>query len=175
MKRRADWPERLAAFLESRHETEKTWGYNDCGMFYADAILAMTGTDVGWELRGEYRSGREALRTLVKYFRKRGLPMPAWQHQPDSLLGEIAEHFARVYGFESIELALAQRGDAVLLDVSELLNGPSAPVGRSGQITDEVIWTRALGIMGMNGLPVTVGMAGIVELPAEWIVKAWRI
>jgi len=175
MKRREDWPERLAVFLESRHTMPKQWGQNDCGLFCADAIQAMTDVDPAWELRDTYQNARQALRALVKYFRKRGLPMPAWQQQPDSLLAEIAQHAASIYGWPAIELQAAQRGDLMLLDVGDLMSGPSAPVGRSGQTTLSVVWTRALGMIGMNGLPVTAGEAGMVELGAERIVRAWRI
>ena len=173
MKRRADWPERLAWLLESRHEPERVWGYNDCGMFCADAILAMTDVDPGAELRGTYRSGKQALRALVGYFQKRGLPMPAWQHQPDSLLGEIAEHAAQVYGWPMIELQTAQREDLVLLDVTEEMSEQEKTQGR--QDANAIRWTRALGIIGMNGLPVTSGEKGIMELPSERIVRAWRV
>jgi len=184
MTRRVDWPERLAAFLESRRGAPKCWGSNDCGLFCADAIEAMTGVDPGWELRGTYQNARQALRALVKYFRKRGLPMPAWQQQPDSLLGEIAQHAASIYGWPAIELLAAQRGDLVLLEVGDLLQetSPSAPrpdrgghVVRSGHATLSVAWTRVLGIIGMNGLPVTSGEKGVTELPSERIVRAWRI
>ena len=37
--RRADWPERLAAFIEARRRQRFVWGANDCVLFAADAVL----------------------------------------------------------------------------------------------------------------------------------------
>jgi len=48
----ADWPERLVEFIESRRHARFEWGVNDCCLFPADAVLAMTGTDRAADLRG---------------------------------------------------------------------------------------------------------------------------
>lgn len=51
MKRAADWPARLYAYVESRRDVPFAWGDNDCCSFAAGAIEAMTGErlDVGFE------------------------------------------------------------------------------------------------------------------------------
>ena len=36
------------------------WGTNDCCLFVCDVILAMTGTDLGEDYRGEYSTAEEA-------------------------------------------------------------------------------------------------------------------
>ena len=162
-----DWPERLAAFLESRRESPKKWGYNDCGMFCADAIEVMTGVDMAEELRS-YDSPCGALKALVAYLEHRGSPLPRWREQPDSLLCEVIRLRFQVFGCPPIQPCMAQRGDAVLLNVEGLLQ-ETLPGAES------LNWTRSLGIMGMNGFPVTAGLAGTVELPSERIVMAWRI
>lgn len=46
-----DWPERLAAFIEERRYVPFAWGTNDCCMFAADALLAITGVDFADGLR----------------------------------------------------------------------------------------------------------------------------
>ena len=52
--RRQDWPERLAELIEARREAEFAWGTHDCGMFAADAVVAITGADPLQEWRGAY-------------------------------------------------------------------------------------------------------------------------
>lgn len=68
------WPERLAAFIESRRHTAFAWGRNDCATFAADALLATTGTDVLASLRGTWASEPEAAAVLA---RMGGLPRAA--------------------------------------------------------------------------------------------------
>lgn len=59
--RHLDWPERLAAFVEGRRFTPFVWGGNDCCLFAADAVLAITGTDLALDHRGRYADARGAL------------------------------------------------------------------------------------------------------------------
>lgn len=51
--RRENWPSLLAAFVESRRNSQFAWGINDCCIFAADAVLAMTGTDYAVAWRGK--------------------------------------------------------------------------------------------------------------------------
>jgi hypothetical protein len=51
MQRRNDWPERLSAFVESRRFSPFDWGKNDCALFAADGVLAMTDVDLAADLR----------------------------------------------------------------------------------------------------------------------------
>ena len=60
-----DWPERLAAFLESRRRAPFEWGVNDCGIFVADGVLAMTGLDIAAEVRSCPHSGFRNLRHMA--------------------------------------------------------------------------------------------------------------
>ena len=59
IKRRPDWPEKLAAFIETRRERVFSWGEQDCALLAADAVLEMTGVDLASGLRG-YKSARGA-------------------------------------------------------------------------------------------------------------------
>lgn len=60
-----DWPERLHAFIESRRGKPFVWGENDCALFAADAVIAMTGVDMAADLRG-YKTERGALNRIKK-------------------------------------------------------------------------------------------------------------
>jgi hypothetical protein len=171
-RRFANWPERLAAFLESRRVSPKQWGVNDCGLFCADAIEAMTGVDMAEELRG-HDSARGSLKGLVRYLERRGVWMPKWREHPGSLLCEVARLRFQVFGCPEIQACMAQRGDAVLLDVADLMP-PEEYIGKPLLHTSRM-WTVSLGIIGMAGLPVTAGLDGVVTLGAERIIRAWRI
>ena len=62
--RRQDWPERLAAFLEERRAERFEWGRNDCVLFAADAVQAMTGVDLAAPWRGQWDSRASAVDAL---------------------------------------------------------------------------------------------------------------
>lgn len=62
--RRHDWPERLAAFLEERRNVRFRWGENDCVLFAADAVQAMTGVDLAAPWRGQWDSRASATDAL---------------------------------------------------------------------------------------------------------------
>lgn len=58
--RPADWPEKLADFIQSRSSTPFEWGTNDCALFAADCVKALTEIDLAADLRGTYSTAREA-------------------------------------------------------------------------------------------------------------------
>lgn len=79
MVRHEDWPLRLSTYLRQRKATPFAWGENDCVLFAADAVLAMTGVDVCAEYRGyaseaeaEALMGGKSLKDLVS--EKLGMP-----------------------------------------------------------------------------------------------------
>ena len=93
--RHPDWAECLALFLLARRAQPFAWGTNDCCMFAADAVQAMTGVDHAAEYRGQYSDAAGAAR----------------------LLGAGVEPFAdRALG-ERIAWPLARRGDVVLANI----------------------------------------------------------
>jgi cell wall-associated NlpC family hydrolase len=61
-----DWPERLDLFIRARERVPFAWGTNDCALFAADAVRAMTGVDVAQWARGKYRTQQGAARLLTK-------------------------------------------------------------------------------------------------------------
>lgn len=55
-----DWQSRLHALVMARWREPFAWGRNDCCLFAADAVLAVTGQDLAADLRGRYATAREA-------------------------------------------------------------------------------------------------------------------
>lgn len=62
-----NWPQKLNEFIEARRATPFEWGKNDCSLFVADAIMAMTGIDVAKELRGKYSTEIGAYKIISEY------------------------------------------------------------------------------------------------------------
>lgn len=93
-----DWPTRLAEFIETRRFTPFKWGKNDCCLFAADAVLAMTGVDPAKRLRG-YRTALGAARKAKRH-RTKADPYGVAQ-------------WPTLCGFEPVPVAFAQRGDMV--------------------------------------------------------------
>ena len=54
LQRFPDWPQRLAHALEARRALPHVWGENDCALFAASMVEAITGVDFGAEFRGQY-------------------------------------------------------------------------------------------------------------------------
>ena len=64
IRRRPDWALRLDALVCSRLHAPFAWGVNDCALFAADAVLAVTGHDLAAGLRG--LGARAALRQIQR-------------------------------------------------------------------------------------------------------------
>lgn len=62
-----NWPDLLAAFLEDRLDDAFQWGENDCAIFAADAVLAITGSDLATGFRGRYSSEAGAAALLEAF------------------------------------------------------------------------------------------------------------
>lgn len=65
MKRKHTWQIDLAALLAARADMPFAWGSNDCCLFAADSVQAMTGVDHMQPFRG-YQTARQALEMLAK-------------------------------------------------------------------------------------------------------------
>lgn len=91
--RNQDWPEALAAYVDSRRDVPFAWGENDCCSWAAGALEAMTGERPPMP---EYADERAAARLL----------------REESLRSRVDE----LYGPE-IAPSFAQRGDLVLMDL----------------------------------------------------------
>lgn len=64
MKRHHDWQLRFEAFIVGRRNTLFSWGTNDCGIFAADCVLALTGTDPAPKGMREHRTAKQAARAV---------------------------------------------------------------------------------------------------------------
>lgn len=109
--RLSDWQLRFSEFAQARASVPFAWGSNDCCLFAADAVLAISGQDFAGDARGSYADAMTALRVMLERGGLRAIATAA--------LGE------------PIAPVLATVGDVVLLENEgrELLaicNGTSA-------------------------------------------------
>jgi len=106
LQRLEDWPERLHALVEQRLQVPFRWGSNDCVMFAADAVQALTGVDLAGRLRGQYDDEPSA--------RKIGLAYAGADEE-----GSIAQCLSDIATLNLGDLvlpSLARRGDVVLIE-----------------------------------------------------------
>lgn len=61
-----DWPTRLIQLLQQRRTMPFEWGVNDCCLFAADAIEAVTGEDPAPEFRDRYSTELGSMRVLKR-------------------------------------------------------------------------------------------------------------
>lgn len=95
--RRDDWQLRFSDFVQTRARLPFAWGSNDCCLFAADAVEAITGVDPAASLRG-YDSALSAQRLIDA---RGGIRQIA----TDALGAEMAPVFAAVGDVVLIENA----------------------------------------------------------------------
>lgn len=105
-----DWASRLDAYIAAT--ANMPFSYDpaeglDCCRFTWNAIRVQTGSMIGQQFAGKYRTKREALLLMRSYAGK-----PSLQLSIHKLMSE--------HGYERVEALMSQRGDAVLVP-----NGPS--------------------------------------------------
>jgi hypothetical protein len=101
MTRIESWPSELSDYLLRAERIRFRYGSQDCGLFVAGAIRAMTGVDVASTLRG-YTNRAEAFKRIGTLC---GTPT----------MEAVARHLAALYGVPEVPVLCAQRGDVVLL------------------------------------------------------------
>lgn len=102
----------LNTFLLQRASVPFEWGKNDCCMFAADAVKAMTGVDIAIDFRGKYTdqaSAMQAIKTIAN----------------GTTVADAAAYCAVKAGLTELEHPLmAQRGDLVIVqDTMGLIAG----------------------------------------------------
>lgn len=99
------WRERhFHAFLIERANMPFEWGKNDCALFAADAIQAVSGTDIADDFRGKYTTQLGSLRTIKAV-------------TGGSSVADAAAYCANKHGLtEHTHLLMAQRGDLVVIE-----------------------------------------------------------
>lgn len=58
------WQDQLSALIQNRRAQAFRWGSNDCCLWVADAVLAITGIDPAHDIRGSYKTARGASSAL---------------------------------------------------------------------------------------------------------------
>lgn len=106
MKRLEDWPERLAAFVDERQAMPFEWGHNDCALFAADAVQAVTGVDLAERWRGRYSDEVTAL--------EMGLHGASAHLAAGDVSGALRD-MASLFLDGEVQPALARRGDVLLV------------------------------------------------------------
>jgi hypothetical protein len=97
MNRTSIWEHALADYLAGQREAIFKWGSNDCALFTAGAVAAMTGTDPLGSVRGKWRSQAGAGRAI----RQAGF-------------ASIEDWVSSL--FDPVEPVFVQRGDIVMID-----------------------------------------------------------
>ena len=102
----------LQVFLASRTKAPFAWGSNDCALFAADAVLAITGTDIAEDFRGKYSDEAGAFALIAGV-------------TGGKTVGDAAAWCAQKAGLAELEHRLtAQRGDLVVIpDSGRLIAG----------------------------------------------------
>lgn len=117
----------LHQFLVDRQKAPFAWGGNDCCLFAADAIQAITGVDIAADFRGKYNDEKSALAAIrsatggstvedaaVYCASKAGLPElphPLFAHRGDLVLLENEGRVvAGIIGLHGYPLAVGEKG-----------------------------------------------------------------
>lgn len=138
------------------------WGINDCVLFAAAAVEAVTGKDLSEPYRNyESRAG-------AKYFLRRIVKEKSYY----DCMRLLPTHF----GFKRIDPKQAQRGDLVLLTRSRV-DPVVAKVGVN-HASQPNPWPSApaLGVVSLDGrYAVVPGPEGLVRTPMDRAFIAWRV
>lgn len=149
IKRHFDWAGRLEVYLKEVQENPFKWGEFDCALFLCGCGEAMTGFNLAEDFIGKYETAEGAHKQIKKFC----------ENSEASIL-DLCKKMAKKHGFEKVSVNFAQRGDAVLVDVSE---------------TETVNY--ALGIVDLNGREVLLVHfeKGLTRFPLSSAEHAWRI
>jgi len=113
LKRTVHWATReYHHFLSTRRHRPFAWGSNDCALFCADGIHAMTGVDIAAAFRGKYSDEESAMTSIHEV---------AGGHT----IADAAAWCAEQHGLaECVHPLMAQRGDLVIVYAAQgLLSG----------------------------------------------------
>ena len=102
MTRFYDWPTRLEIYLHANADRRFRYGDWDCCLFVADAIEAMTGTDIAADFIGRYRNRAQAFQVASRL----GIGQS---------VQSIAESVAARAGMREVGPLSAGRGDMALI------------------------------------------------------------
>lgn len=121
LKRVSDWYSRLFELIIEKENEPFKFGKNDCTLFGADVVLALTGVDLAASYRGKYRSLRGGMKLL----------------KSDGYTSNV-DYIEK--NFPEISLAFANAGDLCLINTEEgeaiavLIGTVAAGIGPNGLI-----------------------------------------
>ena len=103
IKRVTTWQTELHKYIQSRRGMPFAWASNDCSTFAADAVLAITGTDIADDFRSPYTDEASAF-ALIKSV------------TGGTTVADAAAHCAAKHGLPEYKHVLqAKRGDLVVI------------------------------------------------------------
>lgn len=146
MNRHENWDtEHLEKFLLDRAHMPFEWGINDCALFAADSIEAITGVDIASDFRGKYQDEATAMKSIQDI-----------TGVENGTVEDAAEYCAKKNGLQELKHPLtAWRGDlVVVIDAGRVISGIVHLNGRH---------------------VVAVGEKGLKRLPITAIKRAWRV
>lgn len=87
-----NWPKKLNEIIETARNKPFCWGENDCSLFVADCVDAITGSSHAKQYRGKYKTAKGAAGLLKKYGGIEGLVDSKFDPMPRSFArrGDIA-------------------------------------------------------------------------------------
>lgn len=149
LKRQTRWITRAYhRFLMERAKAPFKWGANDCALFAADGVLAITGVDIAAEFRGKYEDEAGAFEAIKEIC-------------GGSTVADAAAWCAQKHGMKEWVAAngkpqplFARRGDLVVFE---------APTG-----------ALVAGLVHLSGQIVTVGEKGLYRFPISKALRAWH-
>jgi hypothetical protein len=148
LQRKPHWATReLHNFLLARAHAPFVWGTNDCALFAADAIKAITDIDIAADFRGKYATEAEAF-ALIQTVTGKGTDTA-------TAVGDAAEWCAGKAGLVEIAPRFAQRGDLLVME-------------DSGRLSAGIVH-----LTGRHG--VSVGHDGLLRLPVATWTRAWHV
>lgn len=149
LKRQKHWATRgYHSFLLARAKTPFRWGVNDCALFAADGVKAITGVDIAAEFRGRYSDEASAM-ALIK-----------------SVTGGATVADAAAW-------CAAKHGLVEWLDKK---GAPTPLFARRGDLVTFKAPTGALvaGLVHLSGQIVAIGEGGLFRFPISKALRAWH-
>jgi hypothetical protein len=135
LKRLNTWTTALHTFFMGEANLPFAWGSNDCCLFAANAVEAITGTDLADDFRGKYRDEASAFALINSV-------------SGGSTVADAAAHCAAKHGLtEYTHPLMAKRGDLVVIS-----NGGNLIAGVVHLNGRDVISTSGTGLVR---LPIT--------------------
>lgn len=138
MMRRQDWVVRLDAYLKARAGLPFVFGANDCCLFAAGAVEAMTGEDLATGFRGKYRTRHGAAQAMKKY--------------AGGGARELMEKMAVLHGLMQVSPPMLARGSVALI-----LNDGIESLGIVDLSGTHI---AAPGVVGMVRMPLNRAITG---------------